>query len=71
MIVTDYIPPTPLDENNINGHILFGMNGRSVVTTVANGRILMQDRQLKVIDEEAAMAKIRVGAAKLAKSING
>ena len=71
VIVTDYIPPTPLDENNINGHILFGMNGRSVVTTVANGRILMQDRQLKVIDEEAAMAKIRVGAAKLAKSING
>ena len=27
VIVVDYDPPTYLDENNINGHILFGMTG--------------------------------------------
>ena len=50
VIVVDYNPPTQLDASNINGHILFGMTGRDVVTTVANGRVLMKDREIKVID---------------------
>ena len=57
VIVVDYNPPTQLDASNINGHILFGMTGRDVVTTVANGRVLMKDREIKVIDVEEAMAK--------------
>ena len=71
VIVVDYNPPTHLDENNINGHILFGMTGRDVVTTVGNGKVLMKDREVKVIDVEEAMAKCRESAAKLWKSING
>ena len=70
VIIADYIEPTPLNENNINGHILFGMNGRSVITTIANGKVLMKDRVLQEIDEEAAMAHIREGAEKLWNSIN-
>ena len=60
-----------LDASNINGHILFGMTGRDVVTTVANGRVLMKDREIKVIDVEEAMAKCREESAKLWHSING
>ena len=71
VIVEDYNPPTHLDAANINGHILFGMTGRDVVTTVANGRVLMKDREIKVIDVEEAMAKCREESAKLWHSING
>ena len=71
VIVVDYNPPTQLDASNINGHILFGMTGRDVVTTVANGRVLMKDREIKVIDVEEAMAKCREEPAKLWHSING
>lgn len=71
VIVVDYNPPTQLDAFNINGHILFGMTGRDVVTTVANGRVLMKDREIKVIDVEEAMAKCREESAKLWHSING
>ena len=71
VIVVDYNPPTQLDASNINGHILFGMTGRDVVTTVANGRVLMKDREIKVIDVEEAMAKCREESAKLWHSING
>ena len=70
VIVVDYNPPTQLDASNINGHILFGMTGRDVVTTVANGRVLMKDREIKVIDVEEAMAKCREESAKLWHSIN-
>ena len=71
VIVVDYNPPTQLDASNINGHILFGMTGRDVVTTVANGRVLMKDREIKVIDVEETMAKCREESAKLWHSING
>ena len=71
IIVMDYIPPTYLGPENLNGHILFGMQGHDVVTTIANGKVLMKDREVLVADVEEAMAKTREEAAKLWKSING
>ncbi|HRX57764.1 MAG TPA: putative aminohydrolase SsnA [Eubacteriales bacterium] len=71
VIVTDYDPLTPMDGGNANGHILFGMNGRSVVTTVCNGKVLMRDRRVLVADEAAVMKECRASAAKLWESING
>lgn len=71
VIVADYNPPTHLDETNINGHILFGVTGRDVVTTIANGKVLMKDREIKVADPEEIMARCREESAKLWKSING
>jgi cytosine/adenosine deaminase-related metal-dependent hydrolase len=65
IIIVDYDPPTPLDENNVNGHILFGMTGRSVVTTVINGKVLMNERKLLNIDEAAVCAKARELSSKL------
>lgn len=71
VIVVDYTAPTHLDENNINGHILFGMTGRDVVTTIGNGKVLMKDREVKVADVDEVYAKCREESAKLWKSING
>ena len=71
VIVVDYDPPTHLDENNINSHILFGMTGRDVVATIGNGKVLMKDREVKTADTERVMAKCRESSAKLWKSING
>ena len=70
IIVCDYDPLTPMDETNVNGHILFGMNGRSVVTTVCNGKTLMLNRRVLVADEGAVMAACRESAAGLWKAIN-
>jgi len=70
IIVVDYNPLTPLNKDNINSHILFGMTGRNVITTMINGKILMKDRQLLCIDEEKAMAETRKAAQNLWNSIN-
>jgi putative selenium metabolism protein SsnA len=59
IIVVDYNPPTPINEGNINGHLLFGINGRFVDTTIVNGKVLMEDRKLVDIDEERMMARSR------------
>ena len=71
VIVTDYDPLTPMDASNVNGHILFGMNGKSVVTTICNGKVLMKDRKVLVCDEAALMKECRESASRLWKSING
>ena len=65
IIVVDYDPLTPLTENNINSHILFGMTGRSVVTTIINGKIIMKDRKLVEIDEKEIFGSSRTVAQKL------
>lgn len=65
VIVVDYIPHTPLNENTENGHIIFGMTGRSVDTTIINGKVLMKDRILLNIDEESILAKSREMSNKL------
>lgn len=70
IIVSDYIPTTPMNEGNINSHVVFGMNGRSIVDTMCDGRLLMKDRELIGIDEEAEMAKSRDLAQKMADRIN-
>ena len=47
------------------------MTGRDVVTTIANGKVLMKDREVKVVDVEEAYEKCRESSAELWKSING
>ncbi|MCL1855218.1 MAG: putative aminohydrolase SsnA [Clostridia bacterium] len=65
VIVADYTPPTPIDGTNINAHVLFGMNGRAITTTIINGRVRMRERQLVDIDKEAVLARCREQAADL------
>ena len=54
--VMDYPVFTPFSEENADGHILFGMMGRSCRTTVINGRVLYKDRAFVDIDEERLQA---------------
>ena len=70
VVIVAYDPLTPLHENNINGHLLFGVTGHDVVTTVAAGKVLMKDRRLTGIDEAKVMADCRQAAAELAQRIN-
>lgn len=71
IVVAEYDPLTPMHAGNINGHMLFGMNGSKIVTTMINGKVLMKDRELLCIDEAKAMADCRQAAKELADSING
>lgn len=65
IIVCDYQPPTPLSAANADSHILRGVCGRSVTTTVVAGKVLMENRILKVADEEALLSESRQQAADL------
>ena len=70
IIVMDYKPFTPFSDENIDGHMIFGMTGRQCQTTIAAGKTLMLDRELVGIDEEAENEHILEAAKKLWGELN-
>ena len=70
VIVMDYKPYTPFSDANIDGHMIFGMTGRQCQTTMINGKILMKDRVLTEIDEEAVNAHVLESAKRLWGKLN-
>ncbi|MEG0638647.1 MAG: putative aminohydrolase SsnA, partial [Clostridia bacterium] len=70
LIVADYDPLTPMTAANCNSHILFGMCGRSVTTTICSGRVLMQNRRLLVCDEAQIWANCRQQSADFWRRVN-
>jgi putative selenium metabolism protein SsnA len=65
VIFLDYVPPTPLTVGNLPWHILFGVDGAHVSTTVVAGKVLMHNRELTTLDEEEIGARARELAAKM------
>lgn len=66
LILVDYDPHTPLDENTWIGHVIFGISQASVDSTMVNGRFLMWNRELLLdLDETEIKAKSRELAQKL------
>ena len=59
LIFVDYHAPTPLTAGNLPWHIVFGFNPSMVTTTIVAGQVLMQDRQLLTLDEQAIHARAR------------
>jgi cytosine/adenosine deaminase-related metal-dependent hydrolase len=66
VVLMDYYPPTPLDANTWLGHVIFGLSQSMVDTTICAGKILYQNKQLKLdLDEQEAAAKSKELASKL------
>jgi len=57
IILLRYLPPTPLRWENLPWHIIFGMDGSQVDTTIVGGRLLMRGQRLVTLDEEAIFAR--------------
>jgi putative selenium metabolism protein SsnA len=71
LVLLDYHPTTPLTAGNLPWHLLFGVEASMVTTTMCAGRVLMRDRALLTLDEEAITARSRELAAQVWKRING
>lgn len=65
LILLDYLPPTPLSSGNFPWHLIFGIDGHHVNSTMVAGRWLMRQRQLLTIDE----ARIHARAHELSQAL--
>lgn len=59
IILLDYAPYTEMNAGNFPWHTVFGIDGSHVTDTICGGKILMQDRQLLTLDEQAVAAQAR------------
>ncbi len=69
LAIIDYLPPTPLNENNFLGHLIFGLVDAVVDTTVCRGIILMRNKKIMGMDEERLTARSRELAPKMWKRL--
>ncbi len=63
IILLDYYPTTPLSPDNLPWHILFGVSGSHVNSTIVQGTVLMRNRELLTMDEAEITARSREVAA--------
>ena len=57
LIFVNYHPFTPLTAANLAWHLIFGFESSMVTTTICEGRVLMQDRNILVLDEAEIAAE--------------
>lgn len=69
LAIIDYWPPTPLNEANFLGHLIFGLVDATVDTTVCRGKILMRNKKILSLDEERIAARSRELAPKMWKRL--
>ncbi len=65
LVFVDYDPTTPLTAGNLPWHLLFGVEASMITATVCAGRVLMRDRRLLTLDEEAITVHSRELAAQV------
>jgi putative selenium metabolism protein SsnA len=63
IIIPDYVPFTPLNAETFYGHLLFGLSFSRVRTTIARGRVIVEDGSLPHLDEDAIRARCAERAA--------
>jgi cytosine/adenosine deaminase-related metal-dependent hydrolase len=51
VVISDYVPATPLSEDNVAGHLLFGIARSRVDTTIVGGRVRVRGKELVDLDE--------------------
>ena len=69
LVVIDYDGPTDINTDNFPGHFVFGLSSAHVKDVIANGKLLVKDRQLQTIDEDQVLHESRIQARRLWKKM--
>jgi 5-methylthioadenosine/S-adenosylhomocysteine deaminase len=59
IIILDFNQPHLLPTHNFVSHLVYSANGADVITTIVNGKILMEERKVLIADEMAILNVIR------------
>ncbi len=70
LIIWDYVPPTPISQDNFWGHYIYGILERPIMTVVQKGKILLDDFKIINIDEAKIHNEIFVQGERLYKKFN-
>ena len=69
IVIYDYHAPTPMTNNNLAGHFLYGFSSRDVETVIVNGNVVYEKREFP-FDVEGLYEKAQHAAQRLWKKID-
>ncbi len=65
LVVLDYDSPTPVTAGNFFGHFLFGIESRNVAHVISQGKLVVEDKKIRTVDEQAILDESMVQAKRL------
>jgi putative selenium metabolism protein SsnA len=65
IVIPEYVPFTPLNAATFYGHLLFGLSFTRIRTTIARGRVIVDEGRLPHLDEAAIRARCAERAPKI------
>ena len=70
LVILDYHTPTPVTGDNFIGHLLFGITSQHVTDVISDGRMIVRDRKIITVDEQAILKDSRKMAERLWERIS-
>lgn len=55
LVVWDYIAPTEINENNVWGHIIYGLTECSANDFIIGNEFILKNKEIKILDERAVL----------------
>jgi cytosine/adenosine deaminase-related metal-dependent hydrolase len=71
VVVTDYVPFSPLTSENFSGHFIFAMSSRNVRHVIAGGKLALKDRVVQTCDETDIRRRAQTVAKQLWQRMDG
>lgn len=65
LVILDYDSPTEFNQNNFLSHFLFGMEVKHVQHVIANGKLIIKDREITTVNEKEILKYSRELSIKL------
>jgi len=62
LVILDYDSPTPVTQNNFLGHFYFGLEGRHIKHTIADGKLIYSEGKILTADEDTILKESRKAA---------
>jgi len=59
LVILDYDTPTEVASGNFTGHFIYGLESIHVLTVIAQGRVIVEDRRITSVDEAEILANAR------------
>lgn len=69
-VIWDYVPPTPINESNFWGHLIYGILERPIQIVVQNGQMLLDDFKIQNINQSKILNEIYSQGERLFKKFN-
>ncbi|MFH0733980.1 MAG: amidohydrolase family protein [bacterium] len=69
LVVWDYTPPTIVTEENVWGHIIYGLTESTATDFISSGKFILKEKKLKIMDENKVLNEAKEQGAKLYSKI--